>query len=56
MKNPQLPALLQRYLAADAAGNLNEFADCFAPDAVVRDERRTHVGHDAFRAWKTHAD
>ena len=27
-------------------------ADCFAPDAVVTDERRSHVGREAIRAWK----
>lgn len=52
----QLPAPLQRYLAADAARDLHAFVDCFAPDAVVRDERRSHTGHDAIRDWKAHAD
>jgi NAD(P)-dependent dehydrogenase (short-subunit alcohol dehydrogenase family) len=56
MTNPQLPALLQRYLAADASGNLDDFANCFSPDAVVLDERRAHAGHDAIRAWRAHAD
>lgn len=56
MTNLQLPSLLQRYLAADAAGDLQAFLGCFAPDAVVRDERRSHAGHDAIRAWKAHAD
>jgi len=52
----QLPALLQRYLAADAARDLDAFIECFAPDAVVHDESRFHVGHDAIREWKAHAD
>lgn len=56
MTNQQLPPLLQRYLSADAAGDLQAFIDCFTPDATVRDERRTHVGRDAIRAWKAHAD
>lgn len=56
MTAPRLPPLLQRYLAADAAGDLQAFLDCFAPDAVVRDERRTHAGHDAIQAWKAHTD
>jgi hypothetical protein len=42
-------------LAADAARDLNAFVRCFAPDALVRDEARSHVGHEA-RAWKAHAD
>jgi NAD(P)-dependent dehydrogenase (short-subunit alcohol dehydrogenase family) len=52
----QLPAFLQRYLAADAARDLDAFTDCFAPDAVVRDEGRSHAGHGAIRDWKAHAD
>lgn len=52
----QLPALLQRYLAADAARDPDALVECFARDAVVRDERRSHAGHDAIRAWKAHAD
>lgn len=37
-----------------AAHNLHDvpaFADCFADDAVVRDEGRVHVGRPAVRAW-----
>jgi NAD(P)-dependent dehydrogenase (short-subunit alcohol dehydrogenase family) len=54
--HPQLPALLQRYLAADAARDLDAFVECFSRDAVVRDERRSHAGHAAIREWKAHAD
>ena len=53
---PQLPSFLQRYLAADAARDLEAFVDCFAPDADVHDEHRSHVGHGAIRDWKAHAD
>ena len=52
----KLPALLQRYIAADAARDLPAFVDCFAPDAVVRDERRAHAGHGAIRDWRAQAD
>ncbi|HYE38538.1 MAG TPA: SDR family NAD(P)-dependent oxidoreductase, partial [Ramlibacter sp.] len=48
--------MLQRYLAAAAARDLHAFIECFAPDAVVRDEGRSHAGHDAIRQWKAHAD
>lgn len=51
-----LPDPLQRYLAADAARDLDAFVHCFAPDAVVSDERRTHAGRDAIRAWKSRVD
>lgn len=54
--HPRLPDLLRRYLAADAARELDAFIQCFAPDAVVHDERRSHAGHDAIREWKAHAD
>lgn len=50
------PSFLQRYLAADAARDLDAFIGCFALDAEVRDERRSHVGHGAIRDWKAHAD
>lgn len=56
MTIPQLPVLLRRYLDADAGRDLQAFVDCFAPNARVRDEGRAHVGHDAIRAWKSHAD
>lgn len=56
MTHPHLPALLQRYLAADATRDLAAFVDCFAPDAEVRDERQAHAGHDAIRQWKAQAD
>lgn len=52
--HPPLPDLLHRYLAADAAGDLDAFVRCFSPDATVRDESRSHFGHDAIRAWKSH--
>lgn len=56
MPHPHLPAPLERYLAADAARDPRALAECFTRDAVVRDERRSHVGHDAIREWKAHAD
>lgn len=56
MTHTELPALLQHYLVADAARDLHAFIECFAPEAVVRDEDRSHVGHDAIREWKTRAD
>lgn len=56
MTHPQLPTLLQRYLAADAARDPHALAECFAADAVVHEDRRAYVGHDAIREWKAHAD
>jgi len=53
---PNLPDPLRRYLAADAARDLAAFVRCFSVDAIVRDENRTHRGHEAIRAWKAEAD
>jgi hypothetical protein len=50
-----LPSPLDIYLRAEATSNVEKLADCFAPDAVVRDEGRTIQGLDAIRAWKTEA-
>ena len=48
----QLPAAIRDYFEADqhlaGVGPL----PAFAADAVVRDEGRTHTGHDAIGAWR----
>ncbi len=49
-----LPEPIARYFAADSAESA-AFADCFTPDAVVVDERRTHKGRDAIARWKAEA-
>jgi len=46
-----LPVPLGAYFAADKAADADGFARCFAADATVHDERRTHVGHEAIKAW-----
>ena len=46
-----LPAALQAYFDADTAGADTAPLGAFAPQAVVRDEGRAHVGHDAIAAW-----
>jgi hypothetical protein len=47
----KLPAPLQTYFDADnAAGDAAPLA-AFAADAVVMDEGRTRVAHDAIEAW-----
>lgn len=46
----KLPAPIQIYFEADqAAGPAPVRA--FAPDAVVADEGKTHIGHGAIAAW-----
>jgi ketosteroid isomerase-like protein len=50
-----LPEIIARYFAADRDEGADAVAQCFAPDAVVRDEGKTYVGQDAIRAWKQEA-
>ena len=46
-----LPAPLQTYFAANQNFDVESMLAPFAPDAIVRDERKTHQGTDAIRAW-----
>lgn len=46
-----LPAPVQTYFDADDAAGAAAPIGAFAPDAVVKDEGRTHVGHAAIEAW-----
>lgn len=48
---PKLSPLLAAFVAAKNAHDSAAFAACFSPDAVVRDEGRTHRGHPAIKAW-----
>ena len=47
----KLPASIQTYFDADKAGSAAIPLDAFAPDAIVEDEGKTHVGHDAIQGW-----
>ena len=49
---PELPAILDRYFAAQNALDAEAMAACFAPDARVRDEGQNYAGRDAIREWK----
>ena len=44
------PKPIGDYFAADATDD-TAVATCFATDAVVVDEKRTHTGRDAIAAW-----
>jgi SnoaL-like domain len=48
----RLPEAVAFYVAAENAGDVESLSECFAPDATVRDERRTHKGLDAINAWR----
>ena len=47
-----LPATLSRYFEAQNRHDIDALVACFAPDAVVRDERQDIAGLEAIRAWK----
>ena len=49
-----LPKPIAAYFAADQKDG-NAVARCFTENAVVTDERRTHVGRDAILRWKVEA-
>ena len=50
-----LPPLLDLYVKAENAGDIDAFSQCFAADAMVRDEGRSHQGKAAIRAWMAEA-
>jgi hypothetical protein len=49
---PDLSDNLSRYFAAQNDHDAEGMTNCFAPEAVVRDEGRIYVGRDAIREWK----
>ena len=50
-----LPDPSAAYFAADQQKTAEAIARCFAAQAVVKDEGRTHSGIDAIKAWKAAA-
>lgn len=49
--HPALPPLLTRFVDSMNAHDSTAFIPCFAPDAVVEDEGRTHRGTQEIRTW-----
>jgi ketosteroid isomerase-like protein len=47
-----LPAPITMYIAAENRGDTDALAQCFAEDAVVRDEGQTIEGLAAIKQWK----
>jgi SnoaL-like domain len=47
----KLPAPIRAYFDADQDRSGAALVGAFAPDAVVKDEGKTHVGRDAIEAW-----
>lgn len=46
-----LPPAIQAYFEADKKGDSQTIINCFAPDAIVHDEGRSHSGHHAIGRW-----
>ena len=46
-----LPTAVRAYFDGKNARDFDAAVAAFLPDAVVRDEARTHRGRDAIRAW-----
>lgn len=51
MSAPTLPEPIAAYFAADTQGP-DDVARCFTPNGVVKDQRKTHTGRGAIKAWK----
>ena len=47
-----LPTPVAIYIAAENSGDTEALAECFAKDAVVRDEGQTIEGLAAIKQWK----
>ena len=47
-----LPIPVAIYIAAENSGDTEALAECFAKDAVVRDEGKTIKGLAAIKQWK----
>jgi len=47
-----LPTPIAIYIAAENSGDTEALAECFAKDAVVRDEGKTLEGLAAIKQWK----
>jgi len=47
-----LPPAIDLYVKAENAGDVESLSQCFAPDAVVRDEAHTYEGLAAIKRWK----
>lgn len=49
----ELPEPIARYFAADRSVDTDSAMRQFTETAVVTDEGRTYVGHDAIKSWMT---
>ena len=51
----ELPEPISGYFAAERSADQGAISRHFSDDAVVTDEGKTHVGHDAIRSWASEA-
>lgn len=56
MKTLNLPTVVKSLVAAQQRHDSEAYAKCFAPNANVSDEGRTHKGYDEIRRWISHAN
>ena len=49
---PKLPVPIAAYIDAENRGDTEALAQCFAEDAVVRDENKTIKGLAGIKKWK----
>ena len=47
-----LPPPIDLYVKAENLGDVESLSECFAPDAIVRDEAHTYEGLAAIQEWK----
>jgi len=50
---PILPPPVDLYVRIENSGDVEALSECFAADAIVRDEGHTYEGLTAIRQWKT---
>jgi SnoaL-like domain len=43
---------IDQYVRIENSGDVEALAECFAPNATVRDEGQTYEGLDAIKKWK----
>ncbi len=48
-----LPPAIDLYVRAENTGDVESLSECFAPDAIVRDESHTYQGLAAIKKWKS---
>ena len=49
--NVQLPDSIASFFEVSNDAKISALERCFTENAVVHDEKHTHQGHDAIRAW-----